>query len=73
MRERKVLRERKNTNHVNRKIQDILHAVPFYIREKAELDARTCPFTFENMPFYVQEGRLLQARRACSYVLSVTF
>ena len=56
----------KNTNHVNRKCQDILQTVPLYNREKVELEARRGPLTFKNMPFYVQEGRLLQARRACS-------
>ena len=63
----------RNTNHANRKCQDILQAVPLYNREKAELDARRGSLTFKNMLFLVQEGRLLQARRAWSYVLSVTF
>ena len=42
-------------------------------RGGAELEARRGSLTFKNMLFLVQEGRLLQARRACSYVLSVTF
>ena len=72
VRERKVLRERKNTNHANRKCQDILQAVPFYIREKAEYATRTCPSAFKNMLFLRQEGRLLRARRACPRTQNVT-
>ena len=56
----------RNTNHVNRKCQDILQAIPLYNREKVELEARRGSLTFKNMLFLVQEGRLLQARRACS-------
>ena len=64
---------RRITNHVNRKCQDILQAIPLYNRDGAELEARRGPSAFKNMLFLVQEGRLLQARRACSYMLSVTF
>ena len=56
----------RNTNHANRKCQDISQAVPLCNREKAELEARRGSLTFKNMPFLVQEGRLLRARRACS-------
>ena len=72
VRERKVLPEWKNTNHVNRKCQDISQAVPFSFREKAVLEARTCPSTFKNMPFLRQEGRLLRARRAYTWMQNVT-
>ena len=72
VRERKVLPEWKNTNHVNRKCQDISQAVPFSFREKAVLEARTCPSTFKNMPFLRQEGRLLRARKAYSRMQNVT-
>ena len=54
----------RNTNHANKKCQDILQTVPFYNREKAEYATRTCPSTYENMLFLPQEGRLLRARRA---------
>ena len=64
VRERKALCERKITNHVNRRCQDILQNVPLYNREKAEFETRRGSFTFENMPFLRQEGRLLRARRA---------
>ena len=56
----------RNTNHANRKCQDILQAIPLCNRGGAELDTRRGSLTFKNMPFLVQEGRLLQARRACS-------
>ena len=56
----------RNTNHANRKCQDILQAVPLYNRDGAELEARRGSLTFKNMLFLVQEGRLLRARRACS-------
>ena len=56
----------RNTNHANRKCQDILQAIPLYNREKVELEARRGSLTFKNMLFLVQEGRLLRARRACS-------
>ena len=42
-------------------------------RDGAELEARRGPSAFENMLFLVQEGRLQRARRAWSYVLSITF
>ena len=54
----------RNTNHANRKCQDISQTVPFYNREKAEYATRTCPSAYENMLFLPQEGRLLRARRA---------
>ena len=54
----------RNTNHANRKCQDISQTVPFYNREKAEYATRRGFSTFENMLFLPQEGRLLRARRA---------
>ena len=54
----------RNTNHANKKCQDISQTVPFYNREKAEYATRTCPSAFKNMLFLRQEGRLLRARRA---------
>ena len=72
VRERKVLPEWKNTNHVNRKCQDISQAAPFSFREKAVLEARTCSSTFKNMPFLRQEGRHLRARRAYTRMQNVT-
>ena len=54
----------RNTNHANKKCQDISQTVPFYNREKAEYATRTCPSAYENMLFLPQEGRLLRARRA---------
>ena len=57
---------RRITNHVNRKCQDILQAIPLYNRDGAELEARRGPSAFKNMLFLVQEGRLQRARRACS-------
>ena len=54
----------RNTNHANRKCQDISQTVPFYNREKAEYATRTCSSAYENMLFLPQEGRLLRARRA---------
>ena len=72
VRERKVLHEWKNTNHVNRKCQDISQAAPFSFREKAEYATRGGSSTFENMPFLRQEGRLLQARRAYTWTQDIT-
>ena len=72
VKERKVLHEWKNTNHVNRKCQDISQTAPFSFREKAVLEARTCSSTFKNMPFLRQEGRHLQARRAYTRMQNVT-
>ena len=46
---------------------------PFYNRKGAEFDTRRGPSPFENMPFNVQEGRLLHARRACSQTQYITF
>ena len=43
----------RNTNHVNRKCQDILQAVPLYNRDGAELEARRDSLTFKNMLFLV--------------------
>ena len=62
----------RNTNHVNRKCQDISQAVPFSFREKAEYATRRGFSTFENMPFLRQEGRLLRARRAYTRMQNVT-
>ena len=72
VRERKVLPEWKNTKHVNRKCQDISQAVPFSFREKAEYATRGGSSTFKNMPFLRQEGRLLRARRAYTWIQNVT-
>ena len=72
VRERKVLHEWKNTNHVNRKCQDISQAAPFSFREKAEYATRGGSSTFKNMPFLRQEGRLLRARKAYSRMQNVT-
>ena len=54
----------RNTNHANRKCQDISQTVLFYNRKKAEYATRTCPSAYENMLFLPQEGRFLRARRA---------
>ena len=72
VRERKVLLEWKNTNHVNRKCQDILQDAPLYNREKAEFATRRGSLVFENMPFLPQEGRLLRARRAYTRMQNIT-
>ena len=63
VRERKALCERKITNHVNRKCQDILQNNPLYNREKAEFETRGGSLVFENMPFLRQEGRLLTSKK----------
>ena len=62
----KVIIERQNTNYINRECQDILQRASFSFQEGAVLEARRGPSTFKNMPVNVQEGRLLDARRACS-------
>ena len=54
----------RNTNHANRKCQDISQTVPFYYREKAEYATRRGFSAYENMLFLPQEGRFLRARRA---------
>ena len=72
VRERKVLPEWKNTNHVNRKCQYILQVAPFSFRVKAEYATRRCFSTFENMPFLRQEGRFLWARRAYTRMQNIT-
>jgi len=72
VRERKALCERKITNHVNRKCQDILQNNPLYNREKAEFETRGGSLVFENMPFLRQEGRLLRARRAYTRMQNIT-
>ena len=72
VRERKVLRERKITNHVNRKCQDILQNTPLYNREKAEFETRRGSQVFEKMPFLHQEGRFLRARRAYTRTQNIT-
>jgi len=46
---------------------------PLSIRRGAGGEARTCPSSSENMPFLHVEDALLEARRACSQTLSVTF
>ena len=61
----------RNTNHSNSRCKDILQAVPFYIREQAELATRTCPSAFKNMLFLTQEERLQRARRACPRKVNV--
>jgi len=47
--------------------------MPPSLRGKAELGTRERPSTSENMPFLHVENALLEARRACSQRLSVTF
>ena len=68
---KKVIIERQNTNYINRECQDILQRASFSFRERAEFGTRRGPSPFENMPFSVQEGRLLHARRACPQTLFV--
>ena len=72
VRERKVLCERKITNHVNRKCQDILQNTSLYNREKAEFETRRGSLVFEKMPFLHQEGRFLRARRAYTRTQNIT-
>ena len=62
----------RNTNHANKKCQDILQTVPFYNREKAEYATRRGSSTFKNMPFLQVKDALLEARRASSLMLFVT-
>ena len=73
MRERNVLRERKNTKHVNRKCQDILQTTPFSFREKAEYATSRGSSMFKNMPFLQVKDALLEASRASSLLLFVTY
>jgi hypothetical protein len=47
--------------------------MPPSLRGKAELGTRERPSSSENMPFLHVEDALLEARRACSQTLSVTF
>jgi len=73
VRERKVLRERYNANYANKECQYTLQTVPFYNRQGTEYESRKGPSTFENMPLLHIENALLEARRACSQMLFVTF
>ena len=60
-------------NYASRKCKFFSLTNPFYNRRGAEFNTRRGPSPFENMPFSVQEGRLLHARRACPQTLYVTY
>ena len=68
-----TLCEEKNAKLSNRNFQYISVVMPPSFRGKAELETRTCPSTFKNMPFLRQEGRLLRARRAYTRMQNVTY
>ena len=53
--------------------QDISEITLPSIRKEAELDRRRRPSTFENMPFFMQEDALLEARKASSSVQLITY
>ena len=63
----------RNTNHANRKCQDILQAIPLYNREKVELEARRGSLAIKNTPFLLVEDALLGPRRASSALLLITY
>ena len=73
--------ERKNIHSVRKRTLNFQAGIvnifqlscPPSFRGKAELGTRERPSSSENMPFNVQEGRLLHARKACSQTLFVTY
>jgi len=53
--------------------QDISVAMPLSFHRKAELGAKGCFSSFENMPFLHVEDALLEARRAYPRMFFATF
>ena len=60
-----LLKDGEETLNVWRTYRGISVITPLSIRRGVGGETRRGPSTFENMPFNVQEGRLLHARRAC--------
>jgi hypothetical protein len=66
-------RDQRNAKYTDRNCKDISSNTYLSIRRKAEEEARRRPSTFKNMPFLHVEDALLEARRAFSLILYVTF
>ena len=65
--------EKRNADCFFRDCQDISLINLLSFRGKAQLVARRCPSTFENMPFKGQEDALLDAWRGLSLFCLITF
>lgn len=61
VKEKDILCYGKVAEYSSRDYQDISLINLLSFREKAQLEARRCPSTFENMPFKGQEDALLDA------------
>jgi hypothetical protein len=68
-----VDKRRKDGKLVDRKCTDFSVITPLSVCREAEDETRRGPSTFENMPFLLAEDALLDARRASSLMLFVTF
>lgn len=71
--EKHTLCEEKNAKHSSRNCQYISLVMPPSFRGKAELGTRERPSSSKNMPFLHVEDAFLEARRASSLCVLVTY
>ena len=70
---KRIDKRSRNTICVSANCKDVSVIVSFFIREKFGEETRRGLSMFENMPFMHAEDALLDARRASSLMLFVTF